>query len=72
DGWPFGKSLTLGDVYPILQTVPGVEYVDEVRFRSVTFGPDGTRQIGAEERLIRLGETEVLCSDLHEIIVTEE
>jgi len=72
EGWPFGKSLTLGDVYPLLQTVPDVEYVEEVRFRSVTFGADGTRQIGADERLVRLGETEVLCSDLHEIVVTEE
>lgn len=72
-GWPFGKSLTLGDVYPILQTVDGVEYVEEVRFRPVTFGTDGTRTIGAEERLIRLSETEVLCSDLHEIeILVEE
>jgi predicted phage baseplate assembly protein len=72
DGWPFGKSLTLGDVYPLLQTIADVEYVEEVRFRSVTFAADGTRQLGTEERLIRLAETEVLCSDLHEIIVTEE
>lgn len=71
-GWPFGKSLTLGDVYPILQGVSLVEYVEEVRFRTVTFDPDGGRQLGPEERLIRLTETEVLCSDLHEIEVIEE
>jgi predicted phage baseplate assembly protein len=71
-GWPFGKSLTLGDVYPLLQAVPGVEYVDEVRFRPVTFGADGARQVGADERLLRLRDSEVLCSDQHEITVADE
>lgn len=71
-GWPFGKSLTLGDVYPILQEVEGVEYVEEVRFRAVSFGPDGQRTLGPEERLLRLGETEVFCSDVHDIEVVEE
>ncbi len=71
-GWPFGKSLTLGDVYPILQAVDLVEYVEEVRFRTVTFDADGSRKVGQEERLVRLTETEVLCSDIHEIDVIEE
>ena len=71
-GWPFGKSLTLGDVYPILQGVDLVEYVEEVRFRLVTFEAGGSRKFGPEERLIRLGETELLCSDVHEIEVIDE
>ena len=41
-GWPFGGSLTLGDVYPLLQNDPDVEYVDEVRFRQVTHNPGRT------------------------------
>ena len=71
-GWPFGRSLTLGDVYPLLQTVEGVEFVDEVRLRAVAFEADGTKRLGPEERLIRLADTEVLCSDAHEIEVVEE
>ncbi len=71
-GWPFGKSLTLGDVYPILQTVAHVEYVEEVRFRTVTIDANGNRALGSDERLIRLNGTEVLCSDIHEIDVAEE
>jgi hypothetical protein len=71
-GWPFGKSLTMGDVYPPLQSIRHVEYVEEVRFRSVTYDSEGIRQQGADERLIRLADTEVLCSDLHEIEVVEE
>src|SRR5262249_5157828 len=34
-GWPFGASLTLGDIYPLLQEDPEIEYVDELRFRAV-------------------------------------
>ncbi len=71
-GWPFGRSLTLGDVYPLLQAIPGIEFVDEVRLRAVTFGADGARKLGPEERLIRLADTEVCCSDIHEIEIVEE
>lgn len=71
-GWPFGKALTLGDVYPLLQEVAEVEYVDEVRFRPATFDSAGKLSLSAEERLLRLGGTEVLCSAPHEIIVSEE
>jgi predicted phage baseplate assembly protein len=69
EGWPFGKSLTLADVYPVLQSVAGVEYVDEVRFRPVQFPIEGEPEVGAEERLIHLAEGEVLCSYVHEISV---
>lgn len=72
DGWPFGKPLTMGDVFPLLQKVADVEYVEEVRFRSVTFDGDGNRQVGPEERLIRLADTAVLCSDDHDVDVVEE
>lgn len=72
EGWPFGKSLTLGDVYPPLQNIAGTEYVEEVRFRQVTIDANGARSLGPEERLVRLAETEMLCSDLHEIEVVEE
>ncbi len=70
-GWPFGRSLTLGDVYPLLQSIDGVEYVEEVRFRLVSL-VDGTRQPGPEERVIRLAEADVLCSDVHDVEVVEE
>jgi predicted phage baseplate assembly protein len=72
DGWPFGKALTLGEVYPVLQAVPEVEYVEEIRFRPVTFDAQGRPTVGSEERLIRLDEAAVLCSDAHQIDVVEE
>jgi hypothetical protein len=72
EGWPFGKTLTMGDVFPLVQRVSGVEYVEEIRFRVVTFDANGSRQVGPEDRLVRLADTEVVCSDVHDIEVVEE
>ena len=72
EGWPFGKPLTMGDVFPLVQGVSGVEYVEEIRFRVVTFDANGARQVGPEDRLVRLADTEVVCSDVHDIEVVEE
>ena len=66
EGWPWGKALTLGDVYPLLQRIPGVEFVDEVRFRPVVW-VDDLAQLGADDRLLQLAPGEVLCSYRHEI-----
>ena len=71
-GWPFGGSLTLADVYPLLQREADVEYVDEVRFRQVTLQPSGLPTIGPDERLVRVAETELVCSFVHEIEVQED
>jgi predicted phage baseplate assembly protein len=30
-GWPFGRSVVAGDVYAVLQRVPGVEVIDDIR-----------------------------------------
>jgi hypothetical protein len=31
EGWPFGRAVHSGELYAVLQRVPGVEMVDEVR-----------------------------------------
>jgi len=70
DGWPFGQTLTPGDVYPLLQAVPGVLYVSVVRFQEVDAqGKD----LGLEQPLLRLAETEILCSAAdHDVVVEAE
>ncbi|EFC85031.1 putative baseplate assembly protein [Parafrankia sp. EUN1f] len=30
-GWPFGRAVTIGDIHGVLQAVPGVAYLEEVR-----------------------------------------
>ncbi len=71
-GWPFGASLTLGDIYPLLQEDPEIEYVDELRFRAVHPTTDGGWSVGPDERLLRLKETELLISHTHEVEVEED
>jgi len=42
NGWPFGRPVNIGDVYAVLQALPGTEYIEEVRL----YGADlttGTR-----------------------------
>ena len=34
-GWPFGRTLVVGDIYGILQNVPGVAYTDLIRLVAV-------------------------------------
>ena len=34
-GWPFGRALVVGDIYGILQNVPGVAYTDLIRLVAV-------------------------------------
>ena len=70
-GWPFGRSLTQGDVFPLLESIPGVKYVDHVGFRPVTFEA-GRSILGSEDALIQLRSSQVLCSDTHEIVLVAE
>ncbi len=30
-GWPFGRDISVGDIYGVLQKVPGVAYLEVVR-----------------------------------------
>lgn len=33
DGWPFGRSLYISEIYSVLQGLPGVEYLEQVIMR---------------------------------------
>lgn len=70
EGWPFGKTLTPGDVYPLLQSVPNVVYVSDVRFTEMD---SNGSPLGEGAMLIRVGDTEVLCSAAdHDVVVDLE
>jgi predicted phage baseplate assembly protein len=64
-GWPFGKALSLIEIYPLLQGIPDVAYVDDVQLRWA----DGGLQ--PSDRELVVGEDELLCSGQHEITVVE-
>jgi len=70
-GWPLGRSITQGDIYPLLEDIPGVRHVADVALRSVRF-EDGQRHLGSNESVLRLEESEVFCSDIHLIELADE
>jgi len=50
DGWPFGRDLFISEIFAVIQSVPGVEYIEAARMSVVgqegyapriNLGPDG-------------------------------
>jgi len=64
NGWPFGRSLTLSEIYAQIQGVASVDYIEEVKLFPVK---NGERQ----EATTRISITphSLLCSHQHEIVV---
>lgn len=69
NGWPFGRALTVSDVYSRIQRVEGVEYVEEARIDTVDMASGQRDGAGQRLELPRMG---VLCSHEHSITVTQE
>ncbi|KAA2258090.1 putative baseplate assembly protein [Solihabitans fulvus] len=66
-GWPFGLSLHFGEVFAILQRVPGVTSIEEVRLFPAD--PITGRRGGATDR-IDLAEHALLFSFQHQVLVS--
>lgn len=66
-GWPFGRPIYLSEVYEQLEQVAGVEYIQDIRFLSISVGqelrePEGNMlgiQIGIPQTAT-LGETSLI------------
>jgi len=85
EGWPFGRDLYVSEVYSLLQQVPGVKHVLDVRlgYRSLLPGtevPEPAEEDEEEaelplspvtEKSVRASPDTVLCSLDHEIEVVE-
>jgi predicted phage baseplate assembly protein len=64
DGWPFGRDLIISEVYSCIQSVEGVEYVEEAHICPVDMATKGRGQ--ATQRVV-IPRTGVLCSHDHQI-----
>lgn len=65
-GWPFGRSVRVGDVYALLQQVRGVEFVEDVRL----FGANPvTGERGDERTQITLSPNSLVFSFDHQVRV---
>ncbi len=65
-GWPFGRGLSLSEVYAALQGTPRVDYIEEVKIFPVD--PD-TGQRREATTMIAVPPYGVLCSHEHEVAV---
>ena len=64
DGWPFGRDLIVSEVYSSIQSVAGVEYVEEIHMYPVDIS---TKKRGEATQRIALPRTDVLCSYDHQV-----
>jgi predicted phage baseplate assembly protein len=65
-GWPFGRELMAGELYPLLQQIEGVDFVEDITLQAIdsanrTAGPAVTRVLPAAQGL--------LCSYEHRVTV---
>ncbi len=66
-GWPFGRTLYISEIYPILQTIEGVEFVEKIELFPVIDLVRG--QAGAPSQVINPGPRGLLCSYRHQIVL---
>ena len=65
-GWPFGRSLSLSELYAALQGIPKVDYVEEVKMFPVDANTDQRQEATTT---IVVPPHSVLCSHKHEVVV---
>lgn len=66
-GWPFGRPVQYGEVFAVLQQVPGVGLVEEVRL----FPADPiTGRRGAPVERVDIGSDALVFSYQHQVVVT--
>jgi len=66
DGWPFGRDLHLSEIYGLLQRIPAIEFVEEVR---ITIAEGGGAAQAMPSRL-PVPRHAVVCSGQHRVSVS--
>lgn len=67
-GWSFGRSLSVSEIFAVLQDVSGVDYIEDVILYPVDRNT-GERQDGTTR--IDIPSYGLICSEKHEVIVSE-
>jgi hypothetical protein len=65
-GWPFGRGLFPSEVYSAVQSVPNVDYLENVKIYLID-KEKGQRQLVEDK--INLGANGLLCSGVHKVEV---
>ena len=66
NGWPFGRPLHQGELYGVVQTVEGVEYVEGVQLLVADATGQGP---GQPSEVVELPADGLLCSQRHQVSV---
>jgi predicted phage baseplate assembly protein len=67
-GWPFGRDLSVSELYSLLQRLPHVEFVEEVR---LGVGEPGSNAPPQEHSArLPVPQYALLCSDQHQVRAT--
>ncbi len=66
DGWPFGRSLSLPEIYAAVQGTANVDYIEEVKLFPVD-ASTGEHQEATTK--ISIPVSSLICSHKHEIVV---
>lgn len=72
EGWPIGRDLYLSEIYALIQRVPGVKHVRDVKLGSVPIKLTDTEiptVTATEKRVIDVPPDGVLCSLDHDVRV---
>lgn len=65
-GWPFGRPLYIADIYAIVHSVPGVEFVAEAKIFPID---TKTNKIGEPVSVVELPEGGLIASYRHLVVV---
>lgn len=69
-GWPFGRPLTISEVYAVIQGVEGVAYATDVKLFAWK-GPK-RKELGPASQILQLPPLGLFCSYQHNIRATSE
>lgn len=63
-GWPFGRPLHVGEVYSVLQSVPGVDFVEEAQIAVID---PNTGEVRSSSQKVEIEPDGLICSYRHAV-----
>jgi hypothetical protein len=66
DGWPFGRTLNLSEIYGLLQRLEHVEFVEDVQ---ISISDPGSGPTPSSARSVTVPRHGLICSDRHQVKV---
>jgi predicted phage baseplate assembly protein len=65
-GWPFGRDILASDLFSVIQGLPGVDYIEEIKLFSID---SDTGKISEAADRVSLSAEQLPCSHQHHVVV---